>query len=257
MRVTEISKTQIECSHTKTIRFKDNAFARPGEFVMVWVPGLDEVPMSLSYIDELKGVTVHKVGEATAALHNMKPGDMLGIRGPFGKGYRIQGERILFVAGGTGGASLMPALEEAMKQQIEATVIIGAKTASELIFVDRAKDTGADVRISTDDGSLAFKGLAVELASQVLDESHFDVVLTCGPERMMKAVVSSCMEKGIPVQLSLERFMRCGMGICDSCSLGGLHVCVDGPVFNGTEVSDIEDFGCFRRSADGRKEDLP
>ncbi|MFQ5909325.1 MAG: dihydroorotate dehydrogenase electron transfer subunit [Thermoplasmata archaeon] len=257
MRIVRVEKTDIECSHTTTIRFEDESLARPGQFVMVWIPGIDEVPMSLSYIGGLKGVTVHNVGEATAALHGARHGDVLGIRGPFGKDYTIDGGSILFVSGGTGAASLMPALEVAVENDIESAAVMGAKTASELIFVDRAKKLGADVRISTDDGSKEYKGLATDLAQQVLEESSFDRVLTCGPERMMKAVVSICMGKGTPVQVSLERFMRCGMGICDSCSFGGLHVCVDGPVFDGEDVIDMEDFGAFRRSADGRKEVLP
>ncbi|MFQ6128674.1 MAG: dihydroorotate dehydrogenase electron transfer subunit [Thermoplasmata archaeon] len=257
MRIARVEMAEVECSHTKTIRFKDESIARPGQFVMVWIPGLDEVPMSLSYIGGVKGITVHDVGEATSALHKMKQGDILGIRGPFGKDYRIEGESVLFVSGGTGAASLMPALEVAVEDAIDATIVIGAKTASELIFVDRAKKLGADVRISTDDGSKEYKGLASDLAKQILEETSFDRVLTCGPEKMMKIVVSMCLEKGIPVQVSLERYMRCGMGICDSCSFGGLHVCVDGPVFDGEDIIDIEDFGAFRRSANGRKEALP
>ncbi|MFQ6106602.1 MAG: dihydroorotate dehydrogenase electron transfer subunit [Thermoplasmata archaeon] len=257
MRTTRVERTEVECSHTMTIRYKDESLARPGQFVMVWIPGLDEVPMSLSYIGDLKGITVHKVGEASAALHEARPGDMLGIRGPLGKDYRIEGDSILFVSGGTGAASLMPALEVAIERDIESAIVVGAKTASELIFVDRAKKLGADVRISTDDGSKEYKGLASDLAMQVLEESSFDRVLTCGPEKMMKAVVSACLEKRIQVQASLERFMRCGMGICDSCSFGGLHVCVDGPMFDGDEIAEIEDFGSFRRSADGAREELP
>lgn len=257
IRIVRIEKGEVECPHTKTIRYRDESMARPGQFVMTWIPGLDEIPMSLSYIGDLKGVTVHDVGEASSALHELKPGDMMGIRGPFGRDYRIEGESMLFVAGGTGTASLMPALEIAVENEIKSTVVVGAKTASELIFVDRAKKVGADVRISTDDGSKEFKGFASELAKQILDETSFDGVLTCGPEKMMKTVVSMCLDKAIPVQLSLERFMRCGMGICDSCSFGGLHVCVDGPVFDGEDVIEIEDFGRFRRSANGRKETLP
>lgn len=257
IRIVSVEKGEVECSHTKTIRYRDESTARPGQFVMVWIPGLDEIPMSLSYIGDLKGVTVHDVGEASSALHELKCGDVIGIRGPFGRDYRIEGESILFVAGGTGAASLMPALEIAAEDGIESTVVIGAKTASELIFVDRAKKLGADVRISTDDGSKEFKGLASELAKQILEEASFDRVLTCGPEKMMKTVVSTCLGKTTLVQLSLERFMRCGMGICDSCSFGGLHVCVDGPVFDGEDVIEIEDFGRFRRSANGRKEALP
>ncbi|MCK4457470.1 MAG: dihydroorotate dehydrogenase electron transfer subunit [Thermoplasmata archaeon] len=256
-RIVRVERTDVECSHTVTIRFQDESLARPGQFVMVWIPGLDEVPMSFSYIGDLKGVTVHNVGEATAALHDASRGDKLGIRGPFGRDYRIEGESILFVSGGTGAASLMPALEVAMGSGIRSTIVIGAKTASELIFVDRAISLGADVRISTDDGSKEYKGFASDLALQVLQEGSFDRVLTCGPERMMKTVVTACLEKGIPVQVSLERFMRCGMGICDSCSFGGLHVCVDGPVFDGKDIIEIEDFGVFRRSADGSREVIP
>jgi dihydroorotate dehydrogenase electron transfer subunit len=257
IRIVRVEKGEVECSHTKTIRYRDESMARPGQFVMVWIPGLDEIPMSLSYIGDMKGVTVHNVGEASLALHELTLDDVIGVRGPFGRDYRIEGESMLLVAGGTGAASLMPALEIAAEKKIKSTVVIGAATASELIFIDRAKKLDADVRISTDDGSKEFKGFASELAKQILEEASFDGVLTCGPEKMMKTVVSTCLDKAIPVQLSLERFMRCGMGICDSCSFGGLHICVDGPVFDGEDAIEIEDFGRFRRSADGRKEALP
>jgi dihydroorotate dehydrogenase electron transfer subunit len=257
VRIVEISDTVAECNHTRTVRFEDRSAARPGQFVMVWIPGLDEIPMSLSYIGNSKGVTVHDVGEATSALNEMRQGDAIGIRGPLGRGYRIEGQSMLLVGGGTGTASLMPALEVAKDRGIKTTVVIGAKTASELIFVDRARAHGTDVRISTDDGSQEYKGLASELAKELLDESVYEGVLTCGPEKMMKSVAETCVERSVPVQLSLERFMRCGMGICDSCSFGGLHVCVDGPVFDGEEVVGIEDFGAFRRSANGRREELP
>ena len=220
---------------------------------MIWIPGVDEIPMSVSYITKnVKGITFRKVGDATKALFNLKEGDKIGIRGPYGNGFKFNGKKILFVGGGTGIAMMASAVEQATKKNISATVILGAKSKKELFFEDRIKKYGVEVHITTDDGSQGHKGFTTDLAEKLISKNKYDLVLTCGPEIMMKKLVEIC--GNIPFQASLERYMKCGIGICGQCTVGkGLRVCEEGPVFDGKTLKNIEDFGVFKRDAAGRK----
>jgi len=255
LHIVRIEKVATECSHTKTFRFRAPFDASPGQFVMVWVPRHDEVPMALSYVGGMKGFTSHAQGDTTFALDKFHAGSRVGIRGPFGNHFEIKGKRPLFVAGGTGMASVVAALEETAKRGKRVTTVLGAKTKGDLIFVKRARKAG-ELHISTDDGTEGFHGFASALAKKLMDSHKFDRVITCGPEIMMKKVVDVARRKRIPVQASVERFMKCGIGICDACSLGDKLVCVDGPVFDGGFLAGCEDFGRFRREADGRRKPL-
>ena len=111
-----------------------------------------------------------------------------------------------------------------------------------------------EVSIATEDGSAGEKGLVTELSKQLLGEGRFDLILTCGPERMMREVVRQGLEHGVRVQASLERYMKCGFGVCGSCVLDplGLRVCVDGPVFDGALLMKTE-FGELKRDASGAR----
>ena len=109
--ITEIIDSKTEAHDTKTILFKHPTEVTPGQFYMIWIPGVDEIPMSVSYIDKnIKGITFRKVGDATKALFNLKKGDKIGVRGPYGNGFKISGKHILFIAGGTGIAMIAPAV---------------------------------------------------------------------------------------------------------------------------------------------------
>ncbi len=241
-----------EVHHTLTYRFRAGLEAGPGQFLMVWIPGHDELPMALSYLGDVKGITVHTYGDATQALSAFRPGDLVGVRGPYGNTFRIEGKRVLCVAGGTGMASIIAAIEAFHKAGSEVVTVLGAKSADELIFEERAKKCG-DVHISTDDGSRGFHGFTPVLAKELMDGGKFDMVATCGPERMMKTVIDLASERGIPNQASLERFMKCGIGICDACALDDYLVCTDGPVFTGEQLAKSHDFGRSRRDASGRR----
>lgn len=243
----------MESHHTKSFYFKGGFHAEPGQFVMVWIPGVDEIPMGLSTIGDAMGITVHRVGDATERMHLLKEGNRIGIRGPYGRGFTIQGRRLLVVGGGTGIASLMPAVELAITQKREVDVAIGARTKEELLFQERAIGIGAGVQLATDDGSMGFKGLVSELVANLLEKKDYDQILTCGPEAMMKKVVELGRNRKIGTQLSLERFMRCGMGICGSCAFDGLRICRDGPVFDSGEIHERRDFNRCRRDPSGRR----
>jgi len=241
-----------ESHHTTSYRFRADFGGEPGQFIMVWIPRHDELPMALSYLGPVKGITVHAYGDATKAFAAFKPGDRIGVRGPYGNTFRLEGERVLAVAGGTGMASLIAAIEAFAQQGAHVTTALGAKTAEELLFADRAAAAG-ETHISTDDGSRGFHGFVPVLAEKLLERHRYDQVVACGPERMMKLVLDAASKRGIPTQASVERYMKCGIGICDACAFDGKLVCVDGPVFSGEVLAVSEDFGKFRRDKSGRR----
>lgn len=261
-RIVKIEEKRTETPTITTLTFTDEACgkARPGQFVMVWVPGVDEIPMSLSCLSEKGycGITVRQVGEATKALGLLNVGDPLGVRGPYGNGFRIaEGGKALAVAGGSGIACVMPLIEELAKRVEELTIVIGAQTSKELLFLDRIKRATAKAKTrllaATDDGSYGTKSLASDLAFTVMENMGFDAAYTCGPEAMMAKVAEECHKKGIPLQASLERWMKCGIGICGSCVIGEYRVCKDGPIFDGETLWTLPEFGAFRRDAAGTK----
>lgn len=253
MLIRAIERIVTESHHTKSFYFRGGFSATPGQFLMIWIPGVDEIPMGLSKIGQTMGITVHKVGDATEKMHQMVEGDLIGIRGPYGKGFDLQGSRVLAVGGGTGLASLMPAIESALRQNKKVDVAIGAEKGEELLYVDRARKAGAIVELATDDGSEGFHGLVSDLAAELIAQNEYDIIITCGPEAMMKKIVEDGMKHKIPVQLSMERYMRCAIGVCGSCAFNGLRICTDGPVFRAEEVYDKEEFNKHRRDSAGRR----
>ena len=125
---TRIVDSIAETEDIKTIKFEYLEPAIPGQFFMIWIPGVDEIPMSVSYIGRnLKGITFKRVGNATKELFKLKSGDKIGVRGPYGNGFKIYGKNILFVGGGTGIATLAPTVETAVSKNISSTVLIGAR----------------------------------------------------------------------------------------------------------------------------------
>ncbi len=247
--IVRIAETKKETENIKTFRFKYNKKVRPGQFFMVWISGVDEIPMSVSYTDNFKGITVEQVGEATKALFKMKKGDKIGIRGPYGNGFKTPKGKVLFVAGGTGIIPVASLIEKIKKKN--AVVVFGAKTKKKLFFMDRIKKS--KLLISTDNGSFGYHGFASELVEEALRKEKFNSIITCGPEKMMKKILDLGIKHKIPVQASLERFMKCGIGICDSCAINGYHVCKDGPVFDDKTLGKMKDFGKFKREASGRR----
>ena len=247
----KISEICTETPFHKTFYFQDEPArnGNPGQFVMLWVPGVDEIPMSLSHTGTRQAVTIEKVGDATSHLFNMHPGDLIGIRGPYGHGFHHQGQNPLFVAGGTGIAPLYPLIKKMGKGH----VFLGARTSQHLLFVKKIRKTGVNLHVATDDGSQGFQGTAVELFQTLIPQIKCDMVFTCGPEKMMAEVVRLALVHSIRVEASLERYMKCGFGLCDSCSIDGLHVCTDGPVFTGTLLSTLTDFGKSHRTPSGKK----
>ncbi len=245
-RVVEIENIVVEAKNVKTFFFRDNSNPEPGQFYMVWIPGVDEFPMSVSYTGKIKGFTVKKVGAGTEAMHSLHCGDRLWIRGPYGRGFKIISGKALIVGGGSGMATLAPLIEILNNPD----VIIAARTADELIFRDRFKN--ARIHLATDDGTAGFKGLATELARKLINENRYDILYVCGPELMIRAMVDIARERNMRIQASLERYMKCGIGLCDSCTINGYRVCVDGPVFSERELFEMDDLGKRWRAKSGK-----
>ncbi len=238
--------------------------AQPGQFVMLWLPGVDEKPMSIAWPAPLT-LTVARVGPFTTALHQRKVGDRLGWRGPYGRGFTLQPERpALLVGGGCGIVPLHFLAAQAVQQGIPTTIALGARTADELLYVEHFRALGIPLHLATDDGTVGFHGYVTTLVNQLTctgdapykSRSKGYVAPTlyaCGPEPMLVALHRLCRERGLPGQFSLERYMKCGFGICGQCALDGLLVCRDGPVFTAEQLDNLRDFGHARRSAAGRR----
>jgi dihydroorotate dehydrogenase electron transfer subunit len=205
--------------------------ARPGQFVMLWLPGVEERPFSLMACDPVQ-LTVARVGPFTEALHALRAGDRVWVRGPYGNGFQPVGRRPLLVAGGYGVAPLLFLAHRLCEAGAQPTALIGARTARDVIFADRFAALGVPVVIATDDGSFGEPGLVPDVAARLLDRSARDAIYACGPEPMLDGVAELARRRRLPAQLSYERKMRCAFGVCGTCTRdGGWLVCRDGPVW--------------------------
>jgi len=261
-RTVKIEKIVEENPKVKTFYFRDRLCleAKPGQFLMVWIPGVDEIPLSVSgvYSNGLASVTVARVGEATEAMHRLKSNNLIGVRGPFGNSFEISKGKVLLVGGGTGMAPLAFLAEKLAENSCEITFIIGAKSTQELLFLERIEKTLSQLKskiiVMTEDGSFGQKGVATEPLYDLLREEKYDMIYACGPELMIKKVFLAAEEANTLFQASLERIMRCGIGICGSCILGKYRVCRDGPVFTSWQLREvIDEFASYKRDFDGRR----
>jgi dihydroorotate dehydrogenase electron transfer subunit len=262
-RIVQIEETIAETPTVKTLVFKDSLSysANPGQFLMIWIPRIEEIPMSVM-INSKEGyaaVTIRKFGFGSTALFERKKGDLIGLRGPYGKKFTIRKDykKILIIGGGTGLVPLLRLASYISKKKIKSTIVMGARTKEEVFFEKLTRkiidETGSLLIVCTDDGSYGVKGSTVSVMSKIVRDDTFDCVYTCGPELMMKGVVELSNQNSLPVQASLERYMKCGIGICGSCCLDSSLVCQDGTVFNEKQLSTMLDFGISYRDKDGQK----
>ncbi|MEX2719873.1 MAG: dihydroorotate dehydrogenase electron transfer subunit [Candidatus Wukongarchaeota archaeon] len=268
-KMVKITKVIQENPTVSSIEMKAPNIARiaePGQFVMVWCPGVDEAPMGLSIIDKEKGIiaiTVEQVGEATRAVCSKKAGDFLGIRGPYGKGFALKGKKIVAVGGGYGMAPLRALIQKFLKLNIFDTidVIIAAKTKEQLVFLKEMeklaeKNSRIFIQPCTDDGTRGMKGLAHQALLKIVSEKKVDEVYAVGPELMLKKVFEITEKHGIELQVSLTRYVKCAIGLCGQCVLDptGTILCTEGPVFNSNKLREIKKcFGKYTRDASGQK----
>ena len=227
--------------------------AEPGQFIMLWLPGVDEKPMSIASPAPLT-VTVARVGPFSTELHQCKAGDRVGWRGPYGHGFTLDETRpALLVSGGSGVGPIYFLATRAVERDIPVTVALGARTVKGLLYVERFRALGVDLILATDDGTAGHHGYITAAISPFVIRHSSLAIYACGPEPMLVALHRLCRERGISGQLSLERYIKCGFGICGQCALDGFLVCQDGPVFDVEQLDGVSDFGQARRSATGRR----
>ena len=246
-KTVKIKKVVDETRKIKTFFLDTKIWAAPGQFIMVWIPGVDEKPFGLSYIGNDTAITIQPKGKFTKKMLGLSVGDIIGVRGPYGNGFTLK-KNACIIAGGCGIIPLAP-LAEMIKNCV---VIIGAKTSEDLLFIERMRKA-SELYIATDDGSSGAKGYATDILRKLLKEKTFDVIYTCGPEAMIKSVFDIAEEHGIETQASLERFMKCGFGVCGQCVINGFRVCKDGPVFSSEQLRKMTELGKFARLKSGKK----
>jgi dihydroorotate dehydrogenase electron transfer subunit len=233
-----ILETRDESPTVRTLMLDAHLVAEPGQFVMAWLPGVNERPFSLVQASPVT-LSVARVGPFTEALHALRAGDRLWLRGPLGHGFSLPDgppaadRRLLLVAGGYGAAPLHFLAARARAAGWPVSVVIGARTAREVILSGEFQALGAEVLPASDDGSLGFHGPATSAAEALLATAvagGWQAVYACGPEPMLSAVEELARAYHLPAQLSYERAMRCAFGVCGTCAREGWLVCKDGPV---------------------------
>ncbi len=264
IRIVEIEESIDESATVRTLIFKDeiSASAKAGQFLMVWNPSIDELPMSvmLPYDYDSKrysAISIRRHGESSTSIYNKKKGDVIGIRGPYGTSFTMLDGNLLLVGGGTGLVPLLRLCKALIDEHdVSLTLIMGYRSKDEIIYEKLASSllSRIDGRliITTDDGSYGIKGTVIDPLNRLLKEERFYMIYTCGPELMMKKVLELAVRYGIKSEASLERIMKCGIGLCSSCSLGPYILCKDGPVMNGSNILAIDEFGRYYRDKSGR-----
>jgi dihydroorotate dehydrogenase electron transfer subunit len=248
-----------ESPTTKTFTFKDRlcAKAKPGQFLMLWIPRVDEIPLSIMNTEGTSvSVTVKAVGDATQALHKMKSDETIGLRGPFGNSFTQNSGSVLMVSGGTGTAPLLFLAKKLAAKAKRLALVIGAETKTELLFLNQldALCTEQSTVATTEDGSYGLKCLATEPLNKLLNKEKFDMIYACGPEPMIRQVFTLTEKHRTAMEASLERLMRCGIGLCGSCVIGKYRVCRDGPVFTAAQLREVKDeLGISKLGFDGNR----
>lgn len=263
IRMRRVVKNVRENRSIRTVYFRDdesNSF-RPGQFVMIWEPGYDEFPMSLSdQRDGLCSVTVKGWGPGSNELLKAKRGDVIGVRGPYGRPFTVERCNALLVGGGTGLAPLLPLARALVREGSRVTVIIGGRSKSDLLF-DKLMQRVVkrkNLFFTTDDGSYGFKGFATDIAESLVKERRITHIYTCGPEAMMRKLYEIASRLGLKFEAGLERSMKCAIGICGSCTVGKYLLCRDGAVLDRTMLREsLDEFGLLQRDPSGKYVKVP
>jgi len=235
---------------------------KTGQFMELTCPGVGEAPFTPSSSPSVKETlefTIMKVGGVTAALHELKPGAILGLRGPFGRGYPLEdfeGKEVLIVGGGVGLAplrSLLLTLLEERKKYKKIMLCYGARSPKDIVYkgcisgwCEMKRELDVRLTVDADEKNERPKGCGVGLVTTTCDNLGLDlknsVAVVCGPPVMMKFTTLKLLDCGYApkdIYLSMEKNMSCGLGICGHCMLGRYFVCKDGPVFTYEQLKDI------------------
>jgi len=232
----------------------------PGQFVELTVFGLGEAPFSIPSSPNNKDyfqLCIRDVGNVSGALHRMKPGDKIGIRGPFGKGYfpfeKMRGKDVIIVAGGLGLAPVMPLIHTILEDRENykrLVIIYGSIDPENILFKkdieDWKKRDDIELCLTVDNPDEAWQGEVGVCTNLIpgIDCGPDSYAVVCGPPVMYKFVVSEFEKKCIKPEnifLSLERRMECGVGKCNHCHVGNKLSCIDGPVFSLWEIRNLKE----------------
>ncbi len=231
----------------------------PGQFVEVSIAGIGEAPISISSTPTLGDsfeLVVRKIGNVTNAIHNLKEGDKVGIRGPMGKGVypieQMKGKNLVFICGGIGlvpQRSFINYILDNRDDYGDVTILLGTRNPSERLFHSELESWSKrdDVKFleTVDKGEASWKGnvgVVTTLIPKIENELKDAAVLICGPPVMYKFVLMSLKEREVSndrIYLNLERKMKCGVGKCGHCQINKYYVCIDGPVFCQSELIDV------------------
>jgi NAD(P)H-flavin reductase len=230
----------------------------PGQFNMLYVFGVGEVPISISSDPQNSRTFQHTtriVGAVTRGIGHLKKGDILGVRGPFGTHWPVEeaeGRDVLIVTGGIGLAPLRPALYHLMVQREKYHKIVllyGARSPEDILYrreLERWRSKfDLEIQVTVDRGTRVWRG-NVGVVTTMIDRSPFDpsstIAMACGPEVMMRFAVMEFQRRGLPshnIYLSMERNMKCAVGFCGHCQYGPAFICKDGPVFRFDRIEPI------------------
>ena len=244
---------------TMVLQGEDCAFV-PGQFNMLSVFGIGEVPISISGDPSVTSNLVHTiggVGPVTKALRVRRPGDLVGVRGPFGSAWPVGdavGGDVVFVAGGIGLAPLRPALFHVLRnrEQFDKVVLLyGVRSPRDILYEGQVAEWRGrfdiDVLVTVDTADRRWRG-SVGVVTKLIGRAPFDphraVAFVCGPEVMMRYTAAALEQRGVSADrtyVSTERNMKCGIGICGHCQYGPLFVCKDGPVLRYDRVAALFD----------------
>jgi len=231
---------------------------QPGQFNMLYVFGVGEVPISISGNPAVRDKLVHTtsaVGTVTRAMGKLRTGDDLGVRGPYGVGWPLReavGRDVIVVAGGIGMAPLRPAIYHLLYNRADygrAVLLYGARTPQDVLYARELKRWRSrfdlEVHLTVDLATGEWRG-NVGVVTGLIQRSSFDsakaTALICGPEIMMRFCVMELIERGVgedSIYLSVERNMKCGIGLCGHCQLGPSFVCKDGPVYRFDHIRNL------------------
>lgn len=251
VKITEIIK---ETSDVKTFSLDLNMDYSPGQFVEVSVFGVGEMPISIGTSPTRNfAISVKKVGKVSSALHNLKVGDIVGIRGPYGKGFpvnELEGKDLLLVGGGIGLPPLRSLIEYVLDNRNKfgkMQLLYGARTPADLVYkylLPRWRNE-FDVLVTVDKADetwLEHEGVVTKLFPKICLNPKDTYAVIVGPPIMIKYAVLGLLDMGFKddrILISLERMMKCGLGTCGHCNIGKYYVCKDGPVFKYSQVKDI------------------
>lgn len=231
---------------------------KPGQFNMLYIYGVGEVPISISGDPGRTDLLVHTiraVGTVTKAARKLKAGDVIGVRGPYGTAWPVdyaEGSDVVIATGGIGLAPLRPALYHILTHRVrygKVALLYGARTATDILYRKELEQLRSrfdlEVHVTVDRSMGNWRG-NVGVVTGLIPKASFDpqntIAMVCGPEIMMRFAIIALQKRSVPldqIYLSMERNMKCAIGLCGHCQMGPIFICKDGPVFRYDVIREL------------------